>query len=106
MQGLAFVAALALAAQAAAGAPPAADKPAAESPALEPAAAQAPPPPPADISRAVDANGVPRWAKGKPKQPVQACETKPNIGIETWREKYESTGKDQLKPKPPANVCH
>jgi hypothetical protein len=101
MQGLAILTALALAGSAAADAPP----PKSESPSSA-APAQTPPPPPADISKAVDANGVPAWAKRKHKQPVQACETKPNIGIETWREKYDSSGKDRLKPKPPANVCH
>jgi hypothetical protein len=101
MQGRAILAALALAGPGAADAPPTHTEP-------PPAAAQpqTPPPPPADITHAVDANGVPAWAKRKHKQPVQACETKPNIGIETWREKYDSSGKDRLKPKPPANVCH
>ncbi|MEW5685648.1 MAG: hypothetical protein AB1942_12075 [Pseudomonadota bacterium] len=78
-------------------------------------AAEAPPPaaaskptddrPPADISKAVDANGVPAWAKRKRKEPVQACPTKPNIGVETWRERYENTGTNQLKPRPDMNTC-
>jgi hypothetical protein len=85
----------------------------------EPAAApveKAPPPPsveggpakapPLSSSEAVDANGVPAWAKRKHPQPVQSCETKPNIGIETWRQRYESTGKDVLKPKPNTYTCH
>jgi hypothetical protein len=65
-----------------------------------PAAAAPPPPPPTpaqDIARpaplspdqAVDANGVPRWAKKKPKQFVQNCPAfRPNIGNETWRAQY------------------
>jgi hypothetical protein len=98
MQGLVLLAALFVAAE-----PPAK---AAEEPDAPPPAAAADARPPADISKAVDANGVPAWAKRKHKQPVQSCETKPNIGIETWREKYDGSGKDRLKPKPPANVCH
>ena len=61
--------------------------------------------PPADISNAVDANGVPAWAKRERKAPVQACPTKPNIGVETWRERYETTGADRLKPRPKMNTC-
>jgi hypothetical protein len=61
--------------------------------------------PPADISQAVDANGVPAWAKRKRKAPVQACPTKPNIGVETWRERYETTGANRLKPRPDMNTC-
>lgn len=94
---LALIAALSLAAQSAD--PPPADP-------APPAPAEAPARPPADISKAVDENGVPAWAKRKHHSPVQSCETKPNIGIETWREKYESSGKPRLKPKPPTNTCH
>ncbi|MBL8556640.1 MAG: hypothetical protein JNL41_20370, partial [Phenylobacterium sp.] len=46
------------------------------------------------------------WAKRKHKQPVQSCETRPNIGVETWRQRYESTGKDVLKPRPATFTCH
>ncbi|PZQ54489.1 MAG: hypothetical protein DI570_22950 [Phenylobacterium zucineum] len=84
-------------------------------PPAQPAATPAEPPaatakpadgrPPADISKAVDANGVPAWAKRKRKEPVQACPTKPNIGVETWRERYENTGTNQLKPRPDMNTC-
>ena len=77
-------------------------------PAAEPPAAATSPAadrPPADISKAVDANGVPAWAKRKRKEPVQACPTKPNIGVETWRERYETTGTNQLKPRPDMNTC-
>lgn len=99
MQGLVLLAFLAFAGQPASDAPPTKEEPpAAEAPASDIK--------PADISKAVDENGVPAWAKRKHKQPVQNCETKPNIGIETWREKYDGSGKDRLKPKPPTNVCH
>jgi hypothetical protein len=46
-------------------------------------------PAPLTPNQAVDANGVPRWAKGKPKQFVQNCPAfRPNIGNETWRAQY------------------
>jgi hypothetical protein len=95
-----------------------AGQPAAEPPAPTPAAttAEAPPPPsveggpakapPLSPTQAVDANGVPAWAKRKHKQPVQACETPPNIGAETWRQRYEPSGQGQLKPKPETFTCH
>ena len=93
---LSLLAALALAA-----AQPAEPQPApAPPPAAEPAK-----PAPLTTDQAVDANGVPAWAKRKHKQPVQACETKPNIGIETWRQRYEAQGKDVLKPRPPSTTC-
>jgi hypothetical protein len=87
--------------------------PSAQPPAETPpaAAAQADPTrpaadrPPADISNAVDANGVPAWAKRKQKEPVQACPTRPNIGVETWRERFETTGANQLRPRPKMNTC-
>jgi hypothetical protein len=60
--------------------------------------------PPADITNAVDANGVPAWAKRKRHQPVQSCETRPNIGVETWRQKYDSS-KDVLRPRTPTSTC-
>jgi hypothetical protein len=75
--------------------------PAAAEPAKEPA-----PKPPASIANAVDANGVPAWAKRKRLHPVQACETKPNIGVETWRQRYDSTGRDRPKLRTPTAVCH
>lgn len=87
-----------------------ADPPAQPASTAEPAAVAAPATPadvrpPADISKAVDANGVPAWAKRKRKEPVQACPTRPNIGVETWRERYENTGTNQLKPRPDMNTC-
>lgn len=54
-------------------------------PAAPDAAAAPPPKPPASIVNAVDANGVPAWAKRKRLAPVQNCTGRPNIGIETWR---------------------
>ena len=90
----------------AAAEPPAA--PRAEAPAPPPAAAEAAQPvKPAPLSaeQAIDANGVPAWAKRKHKQPVQACETKPNIGAETWRQRYEASGQGLLKPRPDMNTC-
>ncbi|MBX3483794.1 hypothetical protein [Phenylobacterium sp.] len=85
----------------------------------EPAAApveKAPPPPsveggpakapPLSSAEAVDADGVPAWAKRKHKQPVQSCETRPNIGVETWRQRFESAGQPVLKPKPETFTCH
>ena len=62
-------------------------------------------PAPLTADQAVDANGVPAWAKRKHKQPVQACETRPNIGIEPWRQRYDSSGRDRLKPRPELNTC-
>ncbi|MBL8773973.1 MAG: hypothetical protein JNK30_21485 [Phenylobacterium sp.] len=77
-------------------------------PVAPPPSAQGGPAKPAPLpaSQAVDANGVPAWAKRKHRQPVQSCETRPNIGVETWRQRYDSTGKDLLKPKPPTFTCH
>ena len=79
--------------------------PAAQAPAPAPTTAAAPSKPPAKAEPAVDANGVPAWAKRKRMQPVQNCQTKPNIGVETWRQDYDSS-KDILKPRPPAVTCH
>ena len=64
---------------------------AAAAPPAQPAATT--PVKPADISNAVDANGVPAWAKRKRYNPVQNCETKPNIGAETWRGQYDNTNR-------------
>lgn len=98
---LSLLAALFFAAAEPAPGPPAA-------PADPPPSAVGGPPKPAPLSsaQAVDANGVPAWAKRKHKQPVQNCDTKPNIGIETWRQRYDNSGKERLKPKPDANTCH
>jgi hypothetical protein len=59
-------------------------------PGAEPAAA---PPPPANIEKAVDANGVPAWAKRKRLAPVQNCTGRPNIGVETWRSELDPNSK-------------
>lgn len=74
--------------------------------------ADAPPPAAADAKpRAaaeppVDANGVPAWAKRKRLHPVQSCETKPGIGIETWRARYDAAAPERLKPRPATATCH
>ena len=75
--------------------------------AAPPADAAAPPPPkpPASIDKAVDANGVPAWAKRKHFAPVQNCATRPNIGVETWRDLYDKSGKGRIKPRPTMNTC-
>ena len=71
----------------------------------EPAAATPPPPrPPASIENAVDANGVPAWAKRKRLHPVQGCTSRPNIGIQTWREEFERSGK-KLRSVPIKTTC-
>ena len=58
------------------------------------AAAPPPPPkPPASIDKAVDANGVPAWAKRKRFAPVQNCTGRPNIGVETWRAELDPNSK-------------
>ena len=54
----------------------------------------------------VDENGVPAWAKRKRMYPVQSCETKPNIGVETWRQKYDSSAPQRLKIRTPTSTCH
>ena len=54
----------------------------------------------------VDENGVPAWAKRKRMHPVQSCETKPNIGVETWRQKYDSAAPQRLKIRTPTSTCH
>lgn len=54
----------------------------------------------------VDENGVPAWAKRKRMHPVQSCETKPNIGVETWRQKYDSSAPQRLKIRTPTSTCH
>lgn len=79
--------------------------------AAPPADAPAPPAPAAakpavTAEPAVDANGVPAWAKRKRLHPVQACETKPNIGIETWRARYDAAAPERLKPRPATSTCH
>lgn len=81
--------------------------------AAPPATEQAPPPEPpaaehkapANIEKAVDENGVPAWAKRKRLHPVASCETKPNIGVETWRQKYDSSTPQRLKPRTATSVC-
>ncbi|WP_293901997.1 hypothetical protein [Phenylobacterium sp.] len=59
---------------------------------------------PANIENAVDANGVPAWAKRKHLKPVQGCTSRPNIGVQTWREEYDSSGK-KLRSVPIKTTC-
>ena len=78
--------------------------------AAEPAPAPPPPqaearPAPLTATQAVDENGVPAWAKRKHKAPVQNCETRPNIGIETWREQYEGAAVFDRRKRRPAATC-
>jgi hypothetical protein len=80
-------------------------------PAAQPAPAPAAPPTapvkPADVSKAVDENGVPAWAKRRRYEPVRNCETKPNIGIETWRGQYDNTSRGgRPKLRNATAVCH
>ena len=64
-------------------------------------------PKPAPVAaKPVDENGVPAWAKRKRMYPVQSCETKPNIGVETWRQKYDSSAPQRLKIRTPTSTCH
>ena len=73
-------------------------------PAAADGASAAPPKPPASIENAVDANGVPAWAKRKRLEPVQNCTSRPNIGVETWRQEYERTGK-KVRSVPIKTTC-
>ena len=66
---------------------------AAADPPPAPPAAAPPAKPPADITNAVDANGVPAWAKRKRLKPVQNCTGRPNIGIDTWRAERDPNSK-------------
>ncbi len=70
------------------------------------ATAQPTPPTPVAPVKAVDENGVPAWAKRPRLRPVQSCETKPNIGVETWRQKYSSAAPQILRPRTPTSTCH
>ena len=67
-------------------------------------AAPPPPKPPASIENAVDVNGVPAWAKRKRLAPVQNCTGRPNIGVETWRQEYERTGR-KVRSVPIKTTC-
>jgi hypothetical protein len=79
--------------------------------AAAPAASAPPPVPPpapvkpADVSNAVDANGVPAWAKRKRYNPVVNCETKVNIGVETWRGEYDRNIVGRPKLRNAKAVC-
>ena len=69
-------------------------------PAAQAAPAAAPPAvpvKPADITNAVDENGVPAWAKRRRLEPVLNCQTRPNIGAETWRGEYDQSIKGRPK---------
>ena len=57
-------------------------------------------------AKPVDENGVPAWAKRKRLYPVQSCETRPNIGAETWRQKYDASAPQRLKIRTPTSTCH
>src|SRR5262245_3022815 len=94
-----LLAALLQAAQPAA-APDAQAAPAAAAPAA------AAPVKPADVSKAVDENGVPAWAKRKRLEPVLNCETKPNIGAETWRGEYDRNNLGRPKLRNAPAKCH
>lgn len=64
----------------------------------KPAAEAAPPaaeakPAPLTPDQAIDANGVPAWAKRKHMKPVQNCTSRPNIGVETWRAEQDPNSK-------------
>ena len=74
--------------------------------ATEPPVATAPPLAPPPQIKAVDENGVPAWAKRPRLRPVQSCETKPNIGVETWRQRYSSSAPQILRPRTPTSTCH
>ena len=74
------------------------DKPAA---AAKPAAATRP----ASIENAVDANGVPAWARRKRLHPVQNCSSRPNITVDTWRAEYEKDGKGRVRAVPIKTTC-
>ena len=72
----------------------------------EPNPPKPPPKPAAATEPPIDANGVPAWAKRRRLAPVQNCETRPNIGVETWRQRVESSGGfDRRKLRPPAATC-
>ena len=77
-----------------------------ETPAVQtpPPDAPAPAVKPADIEHAVDANGVPAWAKRKRLKPVQGCTSRPNIGVQTWREEFDPSGK-KLRSAPIKTTC-
>ncbi len=79
--------------------------PPAENPAAPPTSAAAPKTKDAAAPPPVDENGVPAWAKRRRQQAVQACETKPGIGIDTWRQHYDNVAAERLKPRPPAATC-
>ena len=70
------------------------------------ATAPAAPVKPADITNAVDENGVPAWAKRRRLEPVLNCETKPNIGAETWRGEYDRNNKGRPKLQNAKAKCH
>ena len=57
------------------------------------------------VEKPIDENGVPAWAKRKRLHPVQSCETRPNIGVETWRQKFDASAPQRLKPRTPTSTC-
>ncbi len=76
-------------------------------PAAEPAKPDvaATPPKPANVENAIDANGVPAWAKRKRLKPVQNCSGRPNITVDTWRAEYEKDGKGRIRGVPIKTTC-
>jgi hypothetical protein len=63
-----------------------------KSPPSPPPAAEAKPAP-LTAAQAVDKDGVPAWAKRKHMKPVQNCTTRPNIGVDTWRNELDPNSK-------------
>jgi hypothetical protein len=87
----------------AAAPPPAAP---AETPKPAATAADAAKPAPLTPTQAVDANGVPAWAKRKRLAPVQNCTGRPNIGVETWRAEQDPNSKvGAPRPVPVKTTC-
>ena len=77
--------------------------PATPPPAPAPAEAK---PAPLTPTQAVDANGVPAWAKRKRLAPVQNCTGRPNIGVETWRAEQDPKSKvGAPRPVPVKTTC-
>ena len=77
-------------------------------------ASTAPPPPssaeakpaPLTAAQAVDKDGVPAWAKRKHMKPVQNCTTRPNIGVDTWRDELDPNSKvGAPRPVPVKTTC-
>ena len=102
---IAIIAALLLAA------PPASEPAASPPPAEGPAVSASAPggeakPAPLTAAQAVDKDGVPAWAKRKHMKPVQNCTTRPNIGVDTWRNELDPNSKvGAPRPVPVKTTC-